>query len=476
LNVTLMPRRWLLAAIPVTAALALAWVLPGSPATAQRQTPIRHVVVIYLENHSFDNVLGYWCDSQPGRCPNGGMPSSVKLSNGAVVVPSVSPDTIPSESHTVASQLAAMNIRNGVPQMNGWQNLQNGTCAAAATYGCISGYKAARVPNLAALAGHFAISDMTFSMADSPSFGGHLYAALASLDNFTGDKPVPLPGQQDRYGFGCDSGKVAPWIAPDGTIKMVPSCVPDYNLGLPNGGAFEPTPVAYRASIFDRLSSAGLSWRIYGGTTKTNATSSGYLWSICPSLAECLYTNQLSNLVDSSKFVTNATAGNLPAFSIVTAGGANNAILKSCHNSFSMTACDNYIGQLVGAVEKSPDWASTAVFITFDDFGGFYDQVPPGLNPDGTQRGPRVPLIIVSPYAKPGYTDTTPATFASILAYTEQTFGLTPLGVNDTQAYPFANAFNYAQAPRKPVTMVSRPLPPSARRIHVTPALRSDPS
>jgi phospholipase C len=141
-----------------------------------------------------------------------------------------------------------------------------------------------------------------------------------------------------------------------------------------------------------------------------------------------------------------------------------------------MTACDNYIGQLVSAAEHSPDWPSTAVFITFDDCGCFYDQVRPGINPDGTRQGPRVPLIIVSPHAKPGYTDTAATTFAGILAYTEHTFGLAPLGANDARAYDFSNAFNYSQPPRRPVRMIIGRLPASARRIHLTPALLNDPS
>jgi hypothetical protein len=77
----------------------------------------------------------------------------------------------------------------------------------------------------------------------------------------------------------------------------------------------------------------------------------------------------------------------------------------------------------------------------------------------GTAQGPRVPLIIVSPYAKPGYTDTTATTFAGILGYTEHIFGLSPLGANDAAAYPFTNAFDYNQAILKPVRMVHRPLP-----------------
>jgi hypothetical protein len=87
-----------------------------------------------------------------------------------------------------------------------------------------------------------------------------------------------------------------------------------------------------------------------------------------------------------------------------------------------------------------------------------------------------MPLFIVSPYARPGYTDTQATTFAGILAYTEHTFGLAPLGVNDAQAYDFSTAFNYSQLPLKRVPVVQRPLPASARRIRVTPALASDPT
>src|SRR5215470_5552173 len=88
--------------------------------TADAQpTPIRHIVVLYLENHTFDNLLGYWCDQNKGRCPDGGMPSKVTLSDGTVVTPSVMPDIVPSVSHTVASQQKA--IDGG--KMDGWQNV-----------------------------------------------------------------------------------------------------------------------------------------------------------------------------------------------------------------------------------------------------------------------------------------------------------------------------------------------------------------
>ena len=128
------------------------------------------------------------------------------------------------------------------------------------------------------------------------------------------------------------------------------------------------------------------------------------------------------------------------------------------------------------AVENGPDWSSSAICITFDDCGCCYDQVAPGLNPDHSRRGPRVPLVIVSPYGKPGYTDTTATTFTGVLAYVEHTFGLSPLRSNDIQAYLFTNAFTYSQAPLKPVPMVARPLPASAKRIPVTKAGLLDPT
>jgi phospholipase C len=436
----------------------------------RRVSPVRHVVVIYLENHSFDSVLGFWCDDHPGRCPQGGMPASVTLSDGAVVSPSVDPDTVPNVLHTVESQAAA--IDGG--KMDGWQNIPGGSCDAAHHYICISGYKPKKyVPNLTALANQFAISDNTFSLTDSESWAGHLDIAAASQEQFYGDNPLSVHFPP-ASGWGCDSGREVPWISQRGPV-MIPSCVPDRALNpskYPNGGAFEPTPARYIPTIMDRLAAAGLSWRIYGAAAKT---ALGYgIWDICPSFAECLDTGQHANLVPDAQFITDARNGTLPAFSVVTPGGPD--FLNACHNGMSMTACDNWTGKLAAAVMSGPDWSSTAAFITFDDCGCFYDQVPPPLDPAGTQEGPRVPLIIVSPYARPGFTDTTATTFAGILAYTEHTFGLTPLGVNDAQAYDFTHAFNYSQPPLQPVPMMHRPLPPSAQRIRLTPALERDPT
>ena len=178
--------------------------------------PIQHVVVVFLENHSFDSLLGFWCDDHPGRCPDGGMPSSVTLSNGAVVSPGTSPDTVPNVKHDVASQVAA--IDGG--RMDGWQNISG--CDAATGYQCVSGYQPSQVPNVARLARSFAISDRTFTVGDAPSWEGHMAIAAASQDHFYGDNPDG--GSFKLPGWGCDSRFATPWIAPNGKILKVPSC------------------------------------------------------------------------------------------------------------------------------------------------------------------------------------------------------------------------------------------------------------
>src|SRR5262249_15689623 len=149
-------RSWVIA-LAGAAFLALIWAPVASTAGARSSSipnpsPIKHIVVLYLENHSFDNVLGYWCNDHPPRCPlpsgaNGGMRSSVKLPNGAVVTPGVTPDLVPSVDHSVPAQQLA--IDGG--KMDGWWKIQ-GCKPRKNHYACISGYKPSHLPNATALA------------------------------------------------------------------------------------------------------------------------------------------------------------------------------------------------------------------------------------------------------------------------------------------------------------------------------------
>ena len=465
MNKSILSRRWVIALLTAIVVAVPAVIVPAAhaaahPARPAAASPIKHVVVLLLENQSFDSVLGFWCDNNPGRCPDGGMPSSVKLANGAVVTPSRAPDVVPIVGHKVIDQLYAMD--HG--KMDGWNHL--GGCKPKSHYACVSGYQPSQEPNVAALASKFGISDKFFSLADSPSFGGHLDVVTSNLDGFVGNLPRPVPGVKTGQGWGCDSDTAAPWAAGLSQPRQdVPGCIPDPSLNVPNGGAYKPTPVPYEPTIMDELSTAGESWKLYTGSctdmvTKPNGllfcskSNGGYLWAICPAIAECLYSQSAKHTEPTGKILSNAANGKLPAFSIVSPSWQD-----SEHNGVSMTAGDDFIGQVARAIMTGPEWKSTALFITWDDCGCFYDQVPPPVNADGTQDGPRLPLVIVSPYAKPAFTDTTPASFASILAYTEHTFNLKALGVNDAKAYNLSGVFNYSQPPLKPVAMVNRPVP-----------------
>ena len=409
---------------------------------------IQHVVIVYQENHSFDDVLGVLCVSDH-RCD--GATTGV-LHDGTVIPLRSAPDLVPEVSHVVAAQTTA--IDGG--KMDGFDLIAG--CEATTNYACYEQYVPGHIPNLAALARAFVISDRTFEDGPMPSWGAHLDLVAAQLDGFTGDntrrgRVPPKPG------WGCDSNRDAPWVPPAGGAPIfVPACVPK-----PDGsGPYRPSPVSFVPTIMDRLDDAGRSWHIYapGPCAACSpgipflAAEGGYGWAICPTFAECIYGPQLGQVKPTTEVLGDAQTGMLPNVSIVIPWSR-----FSQHNSNSMLQGDNWIGQVVSAIMGGPQWSSTAIFIAYDDCGCFYDHVPP---PAGL--GIRVPMVIVSPYARPGFTDSNTASFASLLAFTEHTFGLVPLTSKDANAYDYSASFNFAQRPRAPIVLSRHALPPGTER------------
>jgi phospholipase C len=415
-------------------------------------TPIRHIVVLYQENHSFDNVLGALCVAQ-ARCDG----AVTGLSATGLTIPlSQASDNPPMMNHDVEDQLTA--IDGG--KMDGFSNMS--MCTAATGYACYTHYLPAQIPNLAALALRFTISDRTFELKASASFGSHLELASAGLDGFLGDNPAGQPNPQ-RPGWGCDSNVVAKWVNSAGVMSRQPACVP-----WPGGaGPFKPTPVPWVPTIMDHLDSAGYTWNIYEGGPDPSSRSTGYIWAICPTLADCVYSAQANAMRPSPSVIADGTSGSLPSLSFVQPSGPD-----SQHAPYSMIHGDNWIGSVVNAIESGPDWNSTAIFITYDDCGCYYDHVPP---PSGL--GVRVPMVIVSPYAKAAYTDSSTASLASILAYVEHTLGVQPLTMADANAYDYRNAFDYFQPPLAPVRLAPHPVPKASRAwIRAHPDSPDDPT
>jgi len=402
------------------------------------------------ENHAFDSELGYWCNTQPGRCT--GMPATVKLSNGATITPGTTPDIVPSVDHSIYGQTAA--IDGG--KMDGWWKVDG--CGPTTGYSCVSGYQPSAVPNLVSLAKTYAIGNDVFTLHDAPSWGGHLDEVAATTDGFTGTNPVTSTHTAGP-GWGCDSFRVAQMLPVNGKlIPNQPSCVPDFALSQPNGGAWEPTLAKHVPTIMDEMDTARVSWKIYAQTV-ANASKGAYVWSACPSFADCLYTSQVNKLVLSSQFFTDASAGTLPAVSFIMPAGAGDSAYSQ-HNGTSNAAGDNWIGKIATAALTGPEASSTVLIVSYDDCGCFYDSVPPPLAPDGRQMGPRVPFIVAGSYVKPGYTDNTATSnTGSILAFIEWVFGLPALTANDAQAYNLSGYFNFTQPAVAAPKMTSQHLP-----------------
>jgi len=122
-----------------------------------------------------------------------------------------------------------------------------------------------------------------------------------------------------------------------------------------------------------------------------------------------------------------------------------------------------YVTGLVNAAMQSPDWEHTAIFISWDDWGGFYDHVPPP-QVDQYGLGFRVPGLVISPYARRGYIDHKTASFESWLRIVEERYGVKSLTARDSKAYDMIDAFDFSQTPRGPLvlsaTTQGSPYPP----------------
>jgi len=157
------------------------------------------------------------------------------------------------------------------------------------------------------------------------------------------------------------------------------------------------------------------------------------------------------DVVDTSTFLPDVAAGRLPAVSWLLPPTP-----VSDHPDYGdLCAGENWTVQTVNAIMRSPSWRHTAIFLTWDDFGGFYDHVaPPHLDVYGD--GPRVPLIVISPYARPGYIFHETSDFTSVLRFIEELHGLPALTERDAQANDLLGAFDFHQRPLPPLVLPQR--------------------
>jgi phospholipase C len=440
--------------IGVSAYLAVSSTRSSSKDSAADGSPIKHIVFIYNENHSFDNIFATYCAAQPaGHCD--GKTGAIKMSDGHTYDTSPAADISPDVCHTVRCQAQAVN--NGA--MNGWPVLEG--CKPPKLV-CLQQYAPGQIPILTWMADHGVLADRFFSETN-PSAGAHMFLFTGEdKQGFTGDNPAFTPkGFQRNAGWGCDSNKQGPWINPATQRKrLVWFCNPN-EPALPFHGAPGPTPVKGVPDFFTSiLDPNAMSWALYGSSKEFE---DNWIWNALPYQAAALHRDQ-AHLAAGERILTDARQGKLPAFAMVSPFHSSEGE-TSQHNKSSMAVGDNWISKVVNAAFTGPDAESTAVVLTWDDCGCFYDHVAP---PSGL--GMRVPLLIVSPYAKAGTVDHDTGQFSSILALIEHNFGLpslttlNPNAEDGRQPNDLLDNFNFKRSPadvRKWLREINLP-PPQA--------------
>ena len=395
---------------------------PFDASSLQTATPIKHVVFVIKENRTFDNLFGLF----PGA---DGV--SVGIDRGEPRPLTRAPEMLPTDiKHCYTCALQAWN--DG--KMDGFA-----TISEAADRWAYTQYLPEDIPNYWHWASGYALFDNFFASAQGPSFPNHLYT-IAAQSGGTHENPAQdqeLLREHHREtglfkSWGCDALDTA-WVNvydSEGVRKRVAPCFDFLTEG-------------------DLLNRAGIPWAYYAATQWQN----GYIWSAYTAIRRFREDERLwqRHMFPVDDFVEHARAGLLPPVTWVTP-----RFEVSDHPEYSLCHGENWTTRIVNAVMEGPLWKDTAIFLTWDDYGGFYDHVPPP-QVDDFGFGIRVPLIVISPYAKHGYVSSELGEFSSVLRFIEDNFGLTQLTHRDREATPLLSAFDFTQEPRPPNLLPLRP-------------------
>ena len=198
----------------------------------------------------------------------------------------------------------------------------------------------------------------------------------------------------------------------------------------------------------DLLDGAGIPWGYYAAWNDQR----GYVWSAFSAIERVRMNPEIwqRHIFPVDNFVADVDDGRLAPVTWVTP-----RYELSEHPEWSFCHGENWTTEIVNSVMRSEFWKDTAIFITWDDYGGFYDHVPPP-QVDDFGFGFRVPLLTISPYAKPGYIDSQLGEFSSVLRFIEDNWGLSQLTHRDRDAFNLSYLFDFDQEPREPFELPLR--------------------
>jgi phospholipase C len=422
------------AALAVGALLAVGASAQAQVASAGKGTgvlqgiqKIQHVIVIMQENRSFDSYFGTY----PGA---DGIPSGVCVpdpANGGCVAPYVDhQDENTGGPHMDANFVADVNGGN----MDGFVGQAELKCTSSPCPTDVMGYHVrSDIPNYWAYARNFVLDDHMFESAHSWSFPAHLEMVSAWSATCT-DPSDPMS---------CT-----------GTDEPA------------NRTASNPTPFAW-TDLTWLLHAHGVSWGYYldnGAQSSTNPRGVPTIWNPLPGFTDVAQDGQQGNVLPLTTFFSQAQAGTLPAVSWIVP-----APKDSEHPPALVSTGQAYVTRIINAVMSSSDWGSSAIFLSWDDWGGFYDHVNPlPYAPDSLGYGIRVPALVISPYARRGYIDPQILSSDAYLKFIEDDFlggaRLDPAtdGRPDSRPvvrenYPqlgnLVNDFDFSQKPLRPLIL-----------------------
>ena len=411
---------------------------------------IQHVVVIYLENHSFDNLYGEFPGAN-GLANSGATSTQVDgVGNPFATLPmtgtSPFPTNLPNAPFNIEQYVPAnMKIPDLVHRFyQEQQQIDGGRMDKFAQVSDAKGevmgfYHTAALP-LADVASQYTLCDNFFHGAFGGSFLNHFWLIAARTPTFP-NAPATAVAQLDASGNLVKDG----FVTPDGyavnTAFSVnhphPATVPAANL----------VPNQTFATIGDRLTGKHVSWVWYsGGWDNALAGNPDPLFQFHhqPFIYFQNYADgtaaKAEHLRDETEFFAAAAAGTLPDVAFIKPLGPDNE-----HPGYAdLLTGEQHVLDLINAVQNGPDWKSTAIIITYDEHGGFWDHVAPPVV-DRWGPGLRVPALVISPFARRHFIDHNLYDTTSILALIEHRWGLQPLTDRDANANDMAGAFDFSQ-------------------------------
>jgi len=401
------------------------------------------------ENHSFDNYFGTYPGANGINNISNPVPENLNdaamgclapyhlnatvpvLITGDELPPGISdPDDLAAAMADHTSPFHLTNESIGLDLSHAWKvaheawdnGKMDGFVTAEGSNLTMGYYDRQDIPYYWDYADHYVLDDNFFSSEMGPSFPNHLYIASGASG------PINL---------------TFPWIL-NGSIVDNPSSFPLSALDLT------------WTTLAQELSNAHMTWTWYDGDADATAPT---IWNVLPLFNYFqVHPDELAEHVKNTQyFVTDIQNDKLPAVSWIIPGAWHPPALPAAFADQSISehpparpdAGMDYVAYLVNQIMESPYWSSTAIVITWDDYGGFFDHVPPP-QVDEYGYGFRVPALVVSPWAKRGFIDHTQYEFASMLKLAEHIFNLPSLGTRDVKANDMINSFNFSQIPLAP--------------------------